>query len=102
MDVHLHHICRRRRLLRPPHRAGRPYIGQHSEKPFEEIWNSPPLVSLRGAHLAKREDHPYHEHCSWCFKNRYADFEHEIRPDLSSILVTNSTVPSFEPMTGRH
>jgi radical SAM protein with 4Fe4S-binding SPASM domain len=71
--------------------------GNILEKPFEEIWNSPPLVSLRAAHLAKREDHPYHEHCSWCFKNRYADFEHEIRPELSSILVTNSTVPSFQP-----
>ena len=54
-------------------------------------------MSLRATHLAKREDHPYHEHCSWCFKNRYADFEHEIRPELSSILVTNSTVPSFRP-----
>ena len=71
--------------------------GNILEKPFEEIWNSAPLVSLRATHLAKREDHPYHEHCSWCFKNRYADFEHEIRPELSSILVTNSTVPSFRP-----
>jgi MoaA/NifB/PqqE/SkfB family radical SAM enzyme len=74
--------------------------GNILEKPFEEIWNSQPLVSLRATHLAKREDHPYHEHCSWCFKNRYADFEHEIRPDLSSILVTNSTVPSFQPKSG--
>lgn len=74
--------------------------GNILEKPFEEIWNSQPLVSLRATHLAKREDHPYHEHCSWCFKNRYADFEHEIRPDLSSILVTNSTVPSFQPTSG--
>lgn len=71
--------------------------GNILEKPFEEIWNSAPLVSLRATHLAKREDHPYHEHCSWCFKNRYADFEHEIRPELSSILVTNSTVSSFRP-----
>lgn len=71
--------------------------GNMLEKPFEEIWNSQPLVSLRAAHLARREDHPYHEHCSWCFRNRYADFEHEIKPDLSSILVTNSTVTSFQP-----
>jgi len=71
--------------------------GNILEKPFEEIWNSPPLVSLRAAHLAKRDDHPYHEHCTWCFKNRYADFEHEIQPELSSILVTNSTVSSFQP-----
>ena len=71
--------------------------GNILKKPFEEIWNSPPLVSLRAAHLAKRQDHPYHEHCTWCFKNRYADFEHEIEPKLSSILVDNSTVPSFQP-----
>ena len=71
--------------------------GNILDKPFEEIWNSPPLVSLRAAHLAKRQDHAYHEHCTWCFKNRYADFEHEIEPKLSSILVTNSTVPSFQP-----
>jgi MoaA/NifB/PqqE/SkfB family radical SAM enzyme len=74
--------------------------GNILEKPFEEIWNSQPLVSLRATHLAKREDHAYHEHCSWCFRNRYADFEHEIRPDLESILVTNSTVPSFQPASG--
>ncbi|MCA0303887.1 MAG: SPASM domain-containing protein [Proteobacteria bacterium] len=71
--------------------------GNILEKPFEEIWNSAPLVSLRADHLARREGHPYHEHCSWCFRNRYADFEHEIKPELSSILVTNSTVPAFAP-----
>jgi len=74
--------------------------GNILEKPFEEIWNSPPLVSLRAAHLARRQDHPYHGHCSWCFRNRYADFEHEIRPELSSILVSNSTVSSFQPASG--
>lgn len=73
--------------------------GNILDKPFDEIWNSPPLVSLRAAHLAKRQDHPYHEHCTWCFKNRYADFEHEIEPKLSSILVTNTTVPSFQPVS---
>jgi MoaA/NifB/PqqE/SkfB family radical SAM enzyme len=71
--------------------------GNLLDKPFEEIWNSPPLVSFRLDHLAKRAGHPYFEHCAWCFKNRYGDFEHQIRPDLESILVTNATVPSFHP-----
>jgi MoaA/NifB/PqqE/SkfB family radical SAM enzyme len=82
------------------HLIGRDYLtsGNILDRPFEEIWNSPPLVTLRADHLAKREDHPYHEHCTWCFRNRYADFEHEIRPELSSILVTNSSVPSYNPI----
>lgn len=82
------------------HLIGRDYLtsGNILDRPFEEIWNSPPLVALRADHLAKREDHPYHEHCTWCFRNRYADFEHEIRPELSSILVTNSSVPSYNPV----
>ena len=32
VDVHLHHLCRGRRLLRSPHRAGRPHVGQHSRE----------------------------------------------------------------------
>ena len=71
--------------------------GNILDRPFEEIWNSQPLVSLRADHLAKRDGHPYFEHCAWCFKNRYADFEHKIRPDLSSIVVNTSTVSSFNP-----
>lgn len=72
--------------------------GNILDRPFEEIWNSPPLVSLRADHLAKREGHPYFEHCAWCFKNRYADFEHKIKPELSSILVNTATVSSFNPV----
>jgi radical SAM protein with 4Fe4S-binding SPASM domain len=72
--------------------------GNMLEQPFEEIWNSPPLVSFRADHLAKRSGHHYFEHCAWCFKNRYGDFEHRIKPDLESILVTNSTVPSYNPV----
>ncbi|MCF8532016.1 MAG: SPASM domain-containing protein [Reyranella sp.] len=71
--------------------------GNILDRPLEEIWNSEPLVTLRADHLAKRDTHPYFEHCAWCFKNRYADFEHKIRPELSSILVTDATVPSFHP-----
>ena len=71
--------------------------GNILDRPFEEIWNSPPLVTFRADHLAKREGHPYFEHCAWCFKNRYADFEHKIRPELSSIVVNTSTVSSFHP-----
>jgi MoaA/NifB/PqqE/SkfB family radical SAM enzyme len=71
--------------------------GNILDRSFEEIWNSPALVSFRADHLAKREGHKYFEHCAWCFKNRYADFEHQIRPDLESILVTNTTVPSYNP-----
>jgi radical SAM protein with 4Fe4S-binding SPASM domain len=71
--------------------------GNMLDRPFEEIWNSPPLVTFRADHLAKREGHHYFEHCAWCFKNRYGDFEHQIRPDLESILVTNATVPSYNP-----
>lgn len=71
--------------------------GNILDRPFEEIWNSPPLVTFRADHLAKRDKHPYFEHCAWCFKNRYADFEHKIRPDLSSIVVNTSTVTSFNP-----
>jgi MoaA/NifB/PqqE/SkfB family radical SAM enzyme len=69
--------------------------GNILDRPFDEIWNSPPLVTFRADHLAKREGHPYFEHCAWCFKNRYADFEHKIRPELSSIVVNTSTVSSF-------
>ena len=81
------------------HLIGRDDIcsGNLLHNPFEEIWNSPQMVSFRADHLAKRAGHPYFEHCAWCFKNRYGDFEHQVRPDLESILVTNTTVPSFNP-----
>lgn len=71
--------------------------GNILDRSFHEIWNSPAMVTFRADHLAKREGHKYFEHCAWCFRNRYGDFEHRIRPDLESILVNNQTVPSFNP-----
>jgi radical SAM protein with 4Fe4S-binding SPASM domain len=72
--------------------------GNILDRPFDEIWNSVPMVTFRADHLAKRAGHHYFEHCAWCFKNRYGDFEHQIKPDLASILVTNTTVSSYNPV----
>lgn len=69
--------------------------GNLLQTPFKEIWNRPSLMSLRTSHFMGYENHPLREHCNWCFKNRYADFEHEIQTDFLSNVVANTTVSSF-------
>ena len=51
-------------------------IGDLNLNSFQEIWNSVQWQDLRLNHLTERNKsiHKF-EHCSWCYQNKYIDFE---------------------------
>ncbi len=57
-------------------------LGNLNNSSFEEIWNGEEWQVLRQEHLTTRSAHaPYFEECSWCYKNRYVDFENFFLPE---------------------
>jgi MoaA/NifB/PqqE/SkfB family radical SAM enzyme len=56
-------------------------LGSLETSTFEEIWNGPAWVELRGEHLAQRRaSAPYFHECAWCYKNRHVDCEDTVEP----------------------
>ncbi len=52
------------------------FMGDLNENSFEDIWNSPKWMDLRQNHLTARDKSIRNfEHCSWCYTNKYIDFE---------------------------
>jgi radical SAM protein with 4Fe4S-binding SPASM domain len=57
-------------------------LGNLNHSSFEEIWNGAAWQALRQEHITTRSTHaPHFEECSWCYKNRYVDFEHLFLPE---------------------
>lgn len=51
-------------------------IGDLNLNSFSEIWNSVQWQDLRLNHLIERNKFIHNfEHCSWCYENKYVDFE---------------------------
>ncbi len=51
-------------------------IGDLELNSFGEIWNSIQWQDLRRNHLSERNKSAHNfEHCSWCYQNKYVDFE---------------------------
>lgn len=69
--------------------ANRKYlIGDLQCSSFAEIWNSDEWQQLRAEHLgARRSAAPLFEHCAWCYRNRYVEFEDLLVPELASAKV---------------
>lgn len=60
-------------------------IGDLNLTSFREIWNSIEWQNLRLNHLTKRTKSAHNfEHCSWCYENKYIDFEDIFDQSLSS------------------
>lgn len=59
-------------------------IGNIMEKDFMDIWNSPKFIHLRKIHCFKEFDELTNKgiECAWCEKNRYANCENEIEPQI--------------------
>lgn len=52
-------------------------VGDLRKSPFRSIWNGEAMQTLRLEHLRqRREGASRFAHCSWCYKNKYVDFEH--------------------------
>ncbi len=61
------------------------FVGNINDQDFSSIWNSSDMVGLRNEHLLKRRpSSPKFAHCSWCYKNKYIDFENMFDPNLSA------------------
>lgn len=64
------------------------FIGNLLSDNFQNIWNGDDIVRLRKEHLTyKRKDAPQFDHCSWCYTNKYIDFEHKFIESLSTNIV---------------
>ena len=68
---------------------GEPYLlGNLNDSSFESIWNGREWQELRHEHLNRRDPSaPYFHECSWCYKNRYIDFEHLLDPEAAKRIV---------------
>ncbi|MFM6245647.1 MAG: SPASM domain-containing protein, partial [Dolichospermum sp.] len=61
------------------------HLGHINESSFEQVWNGDKWQTLRQEHLSHLcPDAPYFKECSWCYKNRYIDFEHFFYRNLRS------------------
>lgn len=59
-------------------------MGDITTTPFVQIWNSENWQSLRYNHLIQRDNSIKNfKHCSWCYKNKYIDFEDLFDPGLA-------------------
>ncbi len=69
--------------------SGTPYqLGNLHDSSFASIWNGAAWTELRREHVTSREPSAaYFHECSWCYKNRYIDFEHLFDPDATSRIV---------------
>ncbi len=64
-------------------------MGSLHERTFEEIWNGPEWLDLRRRHADPRTLSPEtHAACSWCYSNRYIEFEDRFAPELSTLRQT--------------
>lgn len=65
---------------------GEPYlVGSLKDRSFEEIWNGPEWTALRAEHVGeRRQSAPFFHECSWCYANRFVDFEHVFDPDAEN------------------
>lgn len=60
-------------------------IGDLQINSFSEIWNSIEWQDLRRNHLSERNKSIHNfEHCSWCYENKYIDFEDMFDKSLST------------------
>jgi MoaA/NifB/PqqE/SkfB family radical SAM enzyme len=58
------------------------HLGHIDESSFEEVWNGEKWQTLRKEHLTSRcSQAPHFKECSWCYKNRFIDFEHFFLPE---------------------
>lgn len=51
-------------------------VGNLYDSTFAQIWNGTAMQDMRQEHLGlRRESAHQFSHCSWCYKNKYVDFE---------------------------
>ncbi|MDY6937927.1 MAG: radical SAM protein [Cyanobacteriota bacterium] len=61
------------------------HLGHIDESSFEEVWNGEKWQTLRQEHLTSRcESAPHFKECSWCYKNRFIDFEDFFLPEAKA------------------
>ena len=66
-------------------------LGSLKDCSFEEILNNLKFINLRRAHMEAKYSRiltPEFWPCTWCYHNRYVDFEHELYPSLERKLVS--------------
>lgn len=58
-------------------------IGNINDFDFNVLWNSEELKNLRKEHLTKRRTNAdFFSQCSWCYQNKFIDFEHRFDSSL--------------------
>jgi MoaA/NifB/PqqE/SkfB family radical SAM enzyme len=76
-------------------------IGDLNTSPsVRQVWNNDDYRSLRAQHGAGREHiDPKFDECRWCYRNRYADFDHESYQPYEKyrMPLTGSLCRSFAP-----
>jgi len=75
-------------------------LGDLYDHSFEDIWNGSAYQELRRQHVGWADglDERFEE-CNWCYRNRYADFEHLTIPEYGETIVSCSRTPSHFTFT---
>jgi radical SAM protein with 4Fe4S-binding SPASM domain len=63
-------------------------VGNLTATAFEDVWNGAALQRIRSEHLGERKPtaHQFH-HCSWCYREKYVDFEFQFDERMRQYVV---------------
>lgn len=64
-------------------------VGHILDAPFNELWNGERWRELRRRHLRRTtDDWTVSSECSWCYKNRFVDFEDDFDPSYGPRVIS--------------